>query len=122
MIRRDLAAAGIDYRDASGRVADFHALRATFITLIVRGGASVKTAQSLARHSSPILTIGTYANVALHDQTAALDALPALDAPTPRPESATLAATGTDPVTPDCQKVAAPGKRRGRNGAEAVGW
>ena len=31
MIRVDLSAADIDYEDASGRVADFHALRHTFI-------------------------------------------------------------------------------------------
>ncbi|WP_169979485.1 tyrosine-type recombinase/integrase [Tautonia rosea] len=93
MLRADLAEAGIDYRDASGRVADFHSLRATYITAIVRGGASVKTAQTLARHASPVLTIGRYAHVAIHDQTAALDALPDLTTP-PRTEAAQ--ATGTD--------------------------
>ena len=31
MIRIDLTAADIDYEDAGGRVADFHALRHTFI-------------------------------------------------------------------------------------------
>jgi integrase len=36
MLRADLAEAGIDYRDASGRVADFHSLRASYITAIVR--------------------------------------------------------------------------------------
>jgi len=32
MLRKDLQAAGIPYRDASDRVADFHTLRHTFIT------------------------------------------------------------------------------------------
>ena len=53
MLRVDLEAAGIPYRDAAGQVADFHSLRASFITLIVRGGASVKTAQSLAAPLNP---------------------------------------------------------------------
>jgi len=92
MVRVDLDAAGIPYRDGSGRVADFHSLRTTFITSVVSGGASVKTAQVLARHASPVLTIGRYAQVAIHDQRAALASLPDLDAPEP----STRAATGTD--------------------------
>jgi hypothetical protein len=96
MLRADLTAAGIPYRDGSGRVADFHALRATYNTAVVRGGASVKTAQALSRHSSPVLTIGRYAKAALHDKTAALAALPDLSRATPGPEAAALAPTGTD--------------------------
>ena len=97
MLRADLAEAGIDYRDGSGRVADFHSLRATYITAIVRGGASVKTAQALARHASPVLTIGRYAHVAIHDQRAALDSLTDLTSPeAPTSESASARATGTD--------------------------
>ena len=34
MIRHDLDAAGIPYRDASDRVADFHALRHSYITAL----------------------------------------------------------------------------------------
>jgi hypothetical protein len=34
--RSDLLAAGIDYQDAEGRFADFHALRTTFGTLLTR--------------------------------------------------------------------------------------
>lgn len=40
------------YRDAAGQVADFHATRHTYISGIVAGGASVKVAQELARHST----------------------------------------------------------------------
>ncbi len=64
----------------------FHALRVTYITSVVRGGASVKTAQTLARHSHPALTIGIYAKASIHD----------LSSPAPQPEAATLTATGTD--------------------------
>jgi hypothetical protein len=50
-------------------------------------------AQELARHSSPLLTLGRYAHVQLLDQTRALDALPAIQ--TTRANVAALAATGT---------------------------
>lgn len=57
MLRKDLEAAGIPYRDASDRVADFHALRHTFITRLVRSDVAPAVANSLARHSGPTLTM-----------------------------------------------------------------
>jgi len=86
------------YRDSSGRVADFHALRHTYISRLVASGANIKVAQELARHSTPTLTLGRYAHVQLVDQTRALDALPAIAAP--RANDAALAATGTDDAAP----------------------
>jgi hypothetical protein len=44
MLRVDLAAAGIPYKDARGRVFDFHAQRRHFISDVVRTTRSVKTA------------------------------------------------------------------------------
>ena len=70
MIRADLEAAGISYRDASGRVADFHALRHSYVTALAKSNAPVKIVQSLARHSTPSLTLGVYSHVALFDQPA----------------------------------------------------
>jgi integrase len=60
MLRVDLEAAGIPYRDAAGRVVDFHALRATYITHLVRAGVNPKLVQRLARHSTITLTLDTY--------------------------------------------------------------
>jgi len=57
MLRKDLQAAGIPYRDASDRVADFHTLRHTFITRLARSGVVPAVAKSLARHSGPTLTM-----------------------------------------------------------------
>jgi hypothetical protein len=94
MIRRDLKAAGVLYKDAAGRVADFHALRHSYVSALARSTAPVKIVQSLARHSTPTLTLNTYAHVGLHDHAAALAALPDLSPPTDRPETAKLAATG----------------------------
>ncbi len=106
LIRADLAAAGVPYRTDSG-IADFHGLRHAFITALAMSRAPVKVVQSLARHSTPTLTLGTYAHVGLFDQAAALDALPDQASNAPRTEPASLARTGTDPAG----SLAAPGKR-----------
>lgn len=79
--------------DDEGRVVDFHSLRATYITMLVRSGASVKVAQELARHSDPKLTMNVYTRLGVHDLAAALDRLPALQSSEPATES--LATTGT---------------------------
>ena len=94
MIRRDLYAAQVVYADAAGRVADFHSLRHTFITMLAKSSAPVKVVQTLARHSTPTLTLGTYSHIGIFDQSAALAALPGLDS-NPPPESETASATGT---------------------------
>jgi len=97
MLRKDLEAAGIPYEDGAGRVADFHALRHTFISNLTRGGVSPKIAQSLARHGSIGLTMDTYTHIGLHDERAALDALPCLpDSTTDQCNSAVARKTGTD--------------------------
>lgn len=76
--------------DAAGRVADFHALRATYITILVQSGVSPKVAQTLARHSTPVLTLGVYAKLGMHDLSGALESLAPLDV------QAAFRATGTD--------------------------
>ena len=40
---------------------DFHSFRVVFITRVVEAGATVKEAQTFARHSTPDLTMNTYA-------------------------------------------------------------
>jgi len=81
------------YCNNAERFVDFHALRHTYISRLVASGANIKVAQELARHSTPTLTLGRYAHVQLVDQTRALDALPAIEAP--RGNVAALGATGT---------------------------
>ncbi len=44
----------------------------------------MKVVQSLARHSTPVLTLGVYTHLGLYDQTPALDALPDLTKPAPK--------------------------------------
>lgn len=78
MLRRDLEPASIPYEDESGRYADFHCLRHTFISNLTRSGVSPKIAQSLARHSTISLTMDVYTHLSLYDERAALDSLPEL--------------------------------------------
>lgn len=64
------------YATHDGRFADFHSLRHFFITNLERAGVSPKLAQTLPRHCDIRLTLGIYTHVWLHDQTAAIGALP----------------------------------------------
>lgn len=59
MIRRDLAEAGIPYRD-SDRVFDFHCLRGQLATDLDRAGVTLQRAQRLMRHASPDMTARHY--------------------------------------------------------------
>jgi len=90
MLRVDLEAAGIAYETPAG-VVDFHALRGSYISHVVSSGASVKTAQTLARHSTPSLTIGIYAKASTDDIAGAMDRLPDLVLPK-------TAHTGVQPI------------------------
>lgn len=83
MLQKDLLVAGIPYVDENGLYADFHALRHTFITNMVKSGISPKTAQSLARHSTIDLTMNVYTSLTVNDQAAAITSLPAFESPTP---------------------------------------
>ncbi len=87
MIRRDLRAAGLpDHYD-------FHCLRHTFITMLVTSGANVKVCQTLARHSTPALTLGVYTHLQAFDLAQGLEGLAHI-LPTSQRE---LGRTGTDP-------------------------
>jgi integrase len=101
VIRRDLQAAGIE----NAPDFDFHSLRHSFITAVVKSGCSVKVAQTLARHANPALTMNVYTHLGIHDLTQGLEGL----ASTLPPLSVPLGHTGTDdnpvissPGVPQC--------------------
>ena len=73
MLQTDLAAAGIPYRDDTGRVFDFHALRHHMVTNLARNGVHPSVAKRLARHSTIELTMNTYTHLDLEEAAAALD-------------------------------------------------
>jgi len=91
MLYPDLERAGIEPRDSSGRWLDLHSFRHTYVSRLAMSGVPVKVAQTLARHSSPTLTLGTYSHVGLVDERAAL--AKAFGQPSDPAES--LRATGT---------------------------
>ena len=96
MLRPDLEAAGIAYVDDAGRYADFHALRHSFITHMGRNpDVHAKTAQDLARHSTPTLT-ARYTHGFKGDDVAAVNSLPDLTGPVRE----RARATGTDDARP----------------------
>jgi integrase len=123
--KADLRDAGVEYETAEG-IADFHAVRHSYVTALAKSNAPVKIVQSLARHSTPVLTLGVYTHLGLYDQAPALDALPDLTKPAPEPEPSTLAATGTDSVTPDRHRLSAlcqraeDGLRRDRSSQDVI--
>jgi integrase len=65
------------YKNHAGLFADFHSFRHLFITSLERAGIKPRMAQTLARHSDIRLTLGVYTHVELHDQSAAIESLPA---------------------------------------------
>jgi hypothetical protein len=79
MLRADLAAAGIEYRDESGWVVDFHGLRHTTASLLAHSGVHPKVAQQIMRHSTVELTLGRYSHVYAGQKSAAVEALPVVD-------------------------------------------
>jgi integrase len=79
------------YRDDAGLVADFHALRHTFISNLAAGGVHPKTAQQLARHSTITLTMDRYSHTLRGNLAKALDVLPEL----PQHPRQSQAKTGT---------------------------
>ena len=96
ILKPDLKAAGIPYVDDTGCFADFHSLRHSFITNLGRTGTHPKTAQDLARHSTPMLT-ARYTHGFKGDEVSAIEALPDLS----RSECEPVKATGTDNATAD---------------------
>ena len=56
----DLRLAGIPKHTDQGKL-DFHACRVAYVSWVVEAGATVKEAQSLARHATPELTVNGYA-------------------------------------------------------------
>ena len=81
--------------NANGEVADFHALRHTFITLLASSGVHPKVAQVLARHSTITLTMDRYSHAQRADLNSAVENLPSLA----RPEGLMVDAA-TDTLSP----------------------
>lgn len=77
MLVADLKAAGIPVETEQG-VVDFHSLRHTFGTLLVKAGTLPKLAMDLLRYSSADLTIKVYSHALLEERAVAIRKLPSL--------------------------------------------
>ncbi len=70
----------------------WHTFRRTFATLLQSSGATVKTTQELMRHSTPVMTLGTYAQAVTADKREAQDRIAAMILPHPVAEMGSLVA------------------------------
>ncbi|MGD9693590.1 MAG: tyrosine-type recombinase/integrase [Phycisphaerales bacterium] len=77
-IRADFEAAGIERLDDTGRKADFHALRHTFATELMRAGVPVRAAMELMRHSDIRLTANVYTDAGRLPVVESVRSLPSL--------------------------------------------
>jgi len=78
MIKKDLAAAKIAYRDESGRDIDFHSLRHTFCSNLALAGVHPTVAQQLARHADIKITMKYYTHVLHESKVKAIDSVSVL--------------------------------------------
>jgi integrase len=77
-LKEDEKRNGIEYRDESGRYADFHALRYTWATFLQRNGVPQRVAMKLMRHSDMKLTAKVYTDETQLPIQAAINGLPRL--------------------------------------------
>jgi len=101
MLRVDLKAADIPYTDEAGKVFDFHALRGQCATLLAANGVSLKTAQTIMRHTDVNLTANIYTHVLRGQEAQAVASLPDLSLPNLQAEQAAKTGTNDTDVTPD---------------------
>ncbi len=106
------------YRDAEGRFADFHSLRHSFITNVCRTGAHFKTAQDLARHSTPLLT-ARYTHGFRNDEVAAVKKLPALAGGTLTNSADNSASRGAEQCTSVQPGAVKSGRRRAEHSSRS---
>jgi integrase len=63
------------------KIIGWHTFRRSFATLLQSSGATVKTTQELMRHSTPVMTLGTYAQAVTSDKREAQDRIAAMILP-----------------------------------------
>ncbi len=71
----DMRRAGVPYKDARGRTADFHSLRRSTGTMLAVANVPPKEAQSYMRHSDIRLTLQVYADAGVVGMGNAVDAM-----------------------------------------------
>ena len=87
-LKKDWEKANIPYKDAQGRIANFHCLRRTLCTMLHNAGVPQRVAQEIMRHSDPRLTAMVYTDSSCLDIKKALDSLPDLSSSVDETEGA----------------------------------
>jgi integrase len=80
-LQSDLKLAEIKFTDDSGRRLDFHALRATFCTMLAVNRVPLNEAMQLMRHSDPKLTMKVYTDTAQLELSGTVASLPSISLP-----------------------------------------
>ncbi len=103
LLRHDLTAAKLPYKDATGSEFDFHSLRIQTAYLLLSGGVSLPEVQRVLDHSTPKLTSNIYAKFGgeMSGVMAKMLVLPGLTASLGTP----LGARGGDSRQPEQPKV-----------------
>ncbi len=83
-IKADLEAIGVPYETDEG-TADFHSLRAYYVSALIRSGANVAEFQRLARHAKAETTLKHYAKIAPHNLRGVVESMPDVTSPPPSP-------------------------------------
>ncbi len=121
MLRADLDGGGVPIEvdgPEGAETRDFHALRACYISNIIRAGADLKQVMTLARHSDPRLTASRYARTRLHDLGTVVNKLPGSVARTQHTRLLSRTGIGSG-GTPDVPAdVPAGGKGQGQSGTD----
>ena len=97
-LKPDLERAGIPYKDADGRQADFHSLRMPFGTMLAQRSAAPRTTMELMRHTDLRLTMIVYTYPSILDTAGAVEDLPDLARPS---EAAAARLTDTNGAPAD---------------------
>jgi len=103
-LKRDYKRAGIPLVDDAGRTVDFHTLRTTFATRLIKQDVQPSYLQRLMRHADIKTTNEYYTDLRLHDLDGAVNQLSVPELVPIKQEQEYLA-TGTDDCTRNCTQT-----------------
>jgi len=121
-LKKDLVNAKIVYCDDKGRYADFHALRHTCATHMLKNGMSPILVKKHMRHSDLKLTTNCYTDQDQLDVSGALQALPSHQAPSAQICAQILGPEGQNEAQPDATGFGNPKQKPLKTGAQVASW
>jgi integrase len=119
-LKRDYRRAGIPLVDDDGRTVDFHTLRSTFATRLIKQGVQPSYLKELMRHSDIKTTNEHYTDLRLHDLDGAVNQLSVPELMLNKQVQEYLA-TGTDDCSQNCSQSVHETMQNGANACEVHG-